>query len=77
MQVVGFPIEDYEKAVAANAAEILSKPNEAAIKAGVTCKTVHVKERHPADCIVETAKTRSCDLIVMPHTVAAGRPDFY
>jgi nucleotide-binding universal stress UspA family protein len=62
---IGFPFEEYEKAMAANAAEILSKASEAASKAGVPCSTVHVKERHPADGILETAKARSCDLIVM------------
>ncbi len=62
---IAFPFEDYEKAVAANAAEILSKASEAASTTGVTCTTIHVKERHPAEGILETAKARSCDLIVM------------
>jgi nucleotide-binding universal stress UspA family protein len=62
---IAFPFEEYEKAVAANAAETLSKANEAATKAGVTCTTVHVKERHPAEGILETGKALSCDLIVM------------
>jgi nucleotide-binding universal stress UspA family protein len=62
---IGFPFEEYEKAMAGNATEILSKATEAASKAGVSCSTVHVKERHPADGILETAKARSCDLIVM------------
>ena len=62
---IAFPFEDYEKAVAADAAEILKKASDAAAKAGVTCSTVHVKERHPAEGILETAKERRCDLIVM------------
>jgi nucleotide-binding universal stress UspA family protein len=62
---IAFPFEEYEKAMAANAAEILSMANAAAAKAGVACSTVHVKERHPADGILETAKARTCDLIVM------------
>jgi nucleotide-binding universal stress UspA family protein len=62
---IAFPFEDYEKAVAADAAEILKKASDAATKAGVTCSTVHVKERHPAEGILETAKERRCDLIVM------------
>jgi nucleotide-binding universal stress UspA family protein len=69
-QVVGeaaiaFPFEQYEKAVSANAVEILSKASEAASKAGVSCTTVHIKERHPAEGILEAAKERTCDLIVM------------
>ena len=59
------PLEEYEKAVSANAAEILSKASEASSKAGVSCTTVHVKERHAAEGILETAKARTCDLIVM------------
>lgn len=62
---IAFPFEDYEKVMAANAAEILSKASEASSKAGVSCTTVHVKERYPAEGILETAKARTCDLIVM------------
>jgi nucleotide-binding universal stress UspA family protein len=62
---IAFPFEEYEKAVSADAAEILSKASEAASKAGVSCTTIHVKERHPAEGILETAKASTCDLIVM------------
>jgi nucleotide-binding universal stress UspA family protein len=62
---IAFPFEEYEKAVSANATEILSKASEAASKAGVSCTTAHVKERHPAEGIIETAKAMTCDLIVM------------
>ena len=62
---IAFSFEEYEKAMAANAAEILSKASEAARKAGVSCSSVHVKERHPAEGVLEAAKARSCDLIVM------------
>jgi nucleotide-binding universal stress UspA family protein len=60
-----FPFADYDKAMAANAAEILSKANTVASQAGVVSSTVHVRERHPAEGILETAKTGTCDLIVM------------
>ena len=59
-----FPIEEYEKAAAEKAARILSGVSTAAKNAGVECETVHVDD-FPAEGIVETAKTRSCDLIVM------------
>jgi nucleotide-binding universal stress UspA family protein len=62
---IAFPFEEYEKAMSANAAEILAKADEAAGKAGISCTTIHVKERHPAEGIIETAKARTCDLIVM------------
>jgi nucleotide-binding universal stress UspA family protein len=60
-----FPFEDYDKAMAANATEILSKASEAAGNAAVSCSTVHVRERHAAEGLLETAKARNCDLIVM------------
>jgi nucleotide-binding universal stress UspA family protein len=59
-----FPIEEYEKAAAEKAARILSGVSTAAKNAGVECETVHVDD-FPAEGIIETAKTRSCDLIVM------------
>lgn len=62
---IAFPYDEYEKAMAATAAETLSKAASAASKAGVACKTVYVRERHPADGILETAKAQTCDLIVM------------
>jgi nucleotide-binding universal stress UspA family protein len=62
---VAFPVEDYEKAAAANAAKVLAGVQAAAARHGVDCKTVHVKDQFAAEGIVEEAKTRGCDLIVM------------
>ena len=59
-----FPVEEYEKAAAQNAAHILDGVCAQAQKLGVTCETVHVTE-FPAEGIVLTAKDRGCDLIVM------------
>jgi nucleotide-binding universal stress UspA family protein len=61
---LSFPIHDYEKAAAENAARILSAVSETAGQAGVACETLHIND-FPADGIVETAKARGCDLIVM------------
>jgi nucleotide-binding universal stress UspA family protein len=61
---LAFPIEDYEKAAAENAARILSAFGAAAQAAGVDCETVHIND-FPAEGIVETAQVRGCDLIVM------------
>ena len=62
---VAFPFDDYEKAVSANAADILAKAAAVVAKAGGTCATLHVKERWPAEGILETATSQACDLIVM------------
>jgi nucleotide-binding universal stress UspA family protein len=62
---IAFPFSEYEKAMAVNATEILSKASAMATQAGVGCSTLHVTERHPVDGILETANARACDLIVM------------
>jgi nucleotide-binding universal stress UspA family protein len=61
---LAFPIEDYEKAAADDAARILAAVGAAAKKQGVACDTVHVND-FPAEAIVATAKSKGCDLIVM------------
>lgn len=61
---LAFPIEEYEKSSAENAAKILAEVTEAATKQGVACDTVHVND-FPAEAIIETAKSKGCDIIVM------------
>ena len=62
---MAFPIEDYERSCAANAAKILADAAAIADRVGVACETLHVKDQLPAEGILETAKSRGCDLIVM------------
>ncbi|HET6387938.1 universal stress protein [Hyphomicrobium sp.] len=62
---VVFPVEEYERAAAANAGKILAEASAIGAKLQISCDTVHVKEKFPAEGIVETAHARSCDLIVM------------
>jgi nucleotide-binding universal stress UspA family protein len=62
---VAFPVEEYEKATAANAEKVLGGVQAAAASAGVACDAVHVKDQYAAEGIVEEAKARGCDLIVM------------
>jgi nucleotide-binding universal stress UspA family protein len=59
------PVADFDEGVAAAANRILWRVTETAKKIGGICATVHVKDRHPAEGIIETAKERGCDLIVM------------
>ena len=59
-----FPIEEFEKAAAEKAARILSGISTVAKNAGVECETAHVND-FPTEGIVETAKAKGCDLIVM------------
>jgi nucleotide-binding universal stress UspA family protein len=62
---IAFPVEEYEKAAAANAKRILAHVAEVAAGKGVACEAIHIKDQYPAEGIVEEAKTRGCDLIVM------------
>jgi nucleotide-binding universal stress UspA family protein len=59
------PVADFDESVAAAANRILWRVTEAAKKTGVACGTVHVKDQHPAEGIIDAAKKRGCDLIVM------------
>jgi nucleotide-binding universal stress UspA family protein len=60
---VAFPVEEYEETAAANAKTLLAKAAEEARRNGVACD--HVRDQFAAEGIVEEAKTRNCDLIVM------------
>lgn len=62
---VAFPVEEYEKAAAANAQKILAKVTQAAERIGTACEVAHVKDQFAAEGIVEEAQARGCDLIVM------------
>jgi nucleotide-binding universal stress UspA family protein len=57
--------EAYERSVAANAKESLAFIAEAAKAAGVPCDVVHTTIGHPYKAIIDTARSRNCDLIVM------------
>lgn len=62
---VAFPVDEYEKALATNAEAVLQAVQKIAAERGVACEAVHVKDQYPAEGIVEEAKARGCDLIVM------------
>jgi nucleotide-binding universal stress UspA family protein len=62
---VVLPPDKYAETAAANAADVLQKAKAVANKLGVAIETIHVSERHPAEGIIEAAKEKACDLIVM------------
>lgn len=62
---IAFPVEEYEQGCAASAAKILGVVSDVARRIEVACETLHVKDQFPAEGIIETAKARNCDLIVM------------
>ena len=62
---LALPLQEYEEAAAASAAKILADVSAAARMKGVDCDVVHVNDRRPAEGIVEAAKARGNDLVVM------------
>jgi nucleotide-binding universal stress UspA family protein len=59
------PLQEYDKAALAHAARILDAVAAAAGSAAVRCEIVHVKDRLAAQGILDTAKEKGADLIVM------------
>jgi nucleotide-binding universal stress UspA family protein len=63
--VVMYPPADYEQTMAKSAEKLLAKASEMFTAAGVPCETVHNTDPQAHKAIVETAKAKGCDLIVM------------
>lgn len=61
------PIEmaDYDKVQDEFANRVFTVAQQAADQRGVAVETVHIRNAQPAESIIETAKARGCDLIVM------------
>jgi nucleotide-binding universal stress UspA family protein len=58
-------LDDYEARMDQAGAERLGKIADAAAQAGVPVETVSVKSFSPYEAIIDTAKSKGCDLIVM------------
>jgi nucleotide-binding universal stress UspA family protein len=56
--------ESCKKRMTTDAMKYLEQVKDAA-KAGVVCDTIQVEHEHPFEAIIETAKAKGCDLIVM------------
>jgi len=57
--------DEREQAIEQAAVRYLGVIGRAAAKAGVSCETMHVTSDFPADAILEAARSRKCDLVVM------------
>ena len=57
--------DSFEAANKARAAEIRDEVRAMAEQIGISIEFLHVPNAHPATAIIETAKSRGCDLIVM------------
>jgi nucleotide-binding universal stress UspA family protein len=58
-------VEQYKKHVAALAAKHLDVAKNAASASDVACELMRVEHERPYQAIIDTAKSRGCDLIVM------------
>ena len=56
---------EYKTRVATLTAKYLNVAKDAATKAGVPCDVVPVEHEHPYVAIIDTARARGCDAIVM------------
>jgi nucleotide-binding universal stress UspA family protein len=59
------PANEDDAALATAARSVLANAEEDAAKLGVACETVHVANEYPAEAILQEAKARGCDAIVM------------
>jgi len=57
--------DQYRKRIQELTAKMLGAFANAAKAAGVTCETVQVEHEHPYQAIIDTARSKGCDLIVM------------
>ncbi|WP_407164379.1 universal stress protein [Bradyrhizobium sp. ORS 111] len=58
-------IDSFDAAAKKLAGKILDEARSMAEQVGLTAEVLHVPNAHPATAIIETAKSRGCDLIVM------------
>ncbi len=62
---IGFPIDEYIRAMQENAKAILKDVAEASKEAGIECTLIHKPDQLAADGILSAAESMKCDLIVM------------
>jgi nucleotide-binding universal stress UspA family protein len=58
-------IESFDAACDERARKVLDEARTMAEQIGISVELLHVPNAHPAATIIETAKSRGCDLIVM------------
>jgi nucleotide-binding universal stress UspA family protein len=58
-------VDRFDAAYKESAGEVLDEVRVMAEQIGISVELLHVSNAHPATAIIETAKSRGCDLIVM------------
>jgi len=64
-QVVEDTPDQYKKHIQEHAAKMLGAIANSAKAVGVTCESAAVEHEHPYQAIIDTARSKGCDLIVM------------
>lgn len=58
-------VDSFDAACRERAGRVLDQAKAMAEQIGISAELLHVPNAHPATAIIETAKSRGCDLIVM------------
>jgi nucleotide-binding universal stress UspA family protein len=58
-------VDSFDAACKERAGKVLDEARAMAEQIGISAELLHVPNAHPATAIIETAKSRGCDLIVM------------
>jgi nucleotide-binding universal stress UspA family protein len=58
-------VESFNAACKERAGKVLDEARSMAEQIGISAELLHVPNAHPATAIIETAKSRGCDLVVM------------
>jgi nucleotide-binding universal stress UspA family protein len=58
-------VDAFNAASKENAGKVLDESRSMAKQIGISAELLHVQNAHPANAIIETAKSTGCDLIVM------------
>jgi nucleotide-binding universal stress UspA family protein len=58
-------VDRFDAACKERAGKVLDEARAMAKQIGISAELLHVPNAHPATAIIETAKSRGCDLIVM------------
>ncbi len=68
------PVGEFEALATEGAKRILDSALKRAEASGVPAAAVHVKDQYPAEGIIETARDKGCDLIVLASHGRRGLP---
>ncbi len=75
--VIYIPREDYDRGIKAHVDAIAKRATAVAGRHGLSCDMLSPSDAHPASAIVEAARQRGCDLIVVGSHGRSGVARFF